>query len=652
MGTLMPARMHDTSMTEYLFVQWFDDNQIDTFKYEQQFIYDQEDALEFIKQFHWEDNCVYYWRELLQEMDDEAQAIHRMTDEQVEARLAELLSDGQLKAYHLTKEKNDGDDAEYAEEVSGSEASKVSSTDKRAIRKPEAKKESKQKAAAVSPATKKCNIDDITISCSHSERSYKLNINKDKPTKDGKYVYQVLAATNSPDKIKVTFSGGCGFGNAGKNSQSTKADKKNRPNAEKNCPYVSITGPNCNVQQPSPVDVEVVGPNVIQPSESISDFLKKILVPESNRPQSYNLEGKLCSTTPGHKAVIEAYTPVNWSGKVGVKYFHDAHKDSNFNQNQGFKYLKVDSLWELYGGISVSYDRFKWEIGGKGGGKAGRKDSSAASNMLFEGAQKFLNKVTPLLGNLESNLGKVTINWPSLELSGKYELKEDPYSYKVLPDNEVKFGFNPLIGAKVETDILNWVLALVGTTGSPALSKFLLTAKEKAEKGLGGKDFGGKGVFSIMLGIKGDILGNLTWNKYGDANWNVAGALEGNIEIFVAGKVHVEARVFFVKVGGGATFDAKTGVGGKIEATSNTDCPAIYGQLLFSGLVIEWALYYEIGGTENQSSERGVPQDPGVQEYNDSATNKGGKGNRLVLAEPAKWPEYGKAKIELKSGSV
>lgn len=140
MGTLMPARMHDTSMTEYLFVQWFDDNQIDTFKYQPQFIYDQEDALEFIKQFHWEDNCVYYWRELLQEMDDEAQAIHRMTDEQVEARLAELLSDGQLKSYHLTKEKNDGDDSEYAEEVSGSEASKVASTDKRAIRKPEAAK--------------------------------------------------------------------------------------------------------------------------------------------------------------------------------------------------------------------------------------------------------------------------------------------------------------------------------------------------------------------------------------------------------------------------------------------------------------------------------------------------------------------------------
>ncbi len=141
MGTLMPARMHDTSMTEYLFVQWFDDNQIDTFKYEQQFIYDHEDALEFIKQFHWEDNCVYYWRELLQEMDDEAQSIHRMTDEQVEGRLAEMLADGQLKAYHLTQEKNDGDDSEYAEEVSGSEASKVAETDKRAIRKPEKKYE-------------------------------------------------------------------------------------------------------------------------------------------------------------------------------------------------------------------------------------------------------------------------------------------------------------------------------------------------------------------------------------------------------------------------------------------------------------------------------------------------------------------------------
>ncbi len=156
MGTLMPARMHDTSMTEYLFVQWFDDNQIDTFKYEQQFIYDHEDALEFIKQFHWEDNCVYYWRELLQEMDDEAQSIHRMTDEQVEARLAEMLADGQLKAYHLTQEKNDGDDSEYAEEVAVAETRVVSVNDSRAIRKPEKKpklKKAQEQKPAATPVT-------------------------------------------------------------------------------------------------------------------------------------------------------------------------------------------------------------------------------------------------------------------------------------------------------------------------------------------------------------------------------------------------------------------------------------------------------------------------------------------------------------------
>lgn len=131
--------MHDISMTEYLFVQWYDEDQIDLFKYEYKYIYDFEDAMEFVRQFRWDDNCNFYWRDLLQEMDDQSYSIHRMTDKEVEERLAELLSEGQIKAFNLAKEENDGDDFEYAEESTANEESNVPGNDRRAIRKPSAK---------------------------------------------------------------------------------------------------------------------------------------------------------------------------------------------------------------------------------------------------------------------------------------------------------------------------------------------------------------------------------------------------------------------------------------------------------------------------------------------------------------------------------
>lgn len=136
MGIIMPKRMYDISMTEYQFVQWHDEDQIDLFTYELKYIYDFEAAIDFIRQFSWEDNCVYYWRDLLQDMDDQAFSIYRMTDSEVEQRLAELLSHGMIKAFSIIPEENDGDDFEYAEELTVSEVSKVAAADKRAIRKP------------------------------------------------------------------------------------------------------------------------------------------------------------------------------------------------------------------------------------------------------------------------------------------------------------------------------------------------------------------------------------------------------------------------------------------------------------------------------------------------------------------------------------
>ena len=151
MGTIMPSRMHDISMTEYLFVQWYDEDQIDLFKYEFKYICDYEDAVDFIRQFRWDDNCNFYWRDLLQQMDDQSFAIHRMTDSQVQERLAELLSQGQLKAYFLAKEEEDGDDFEYAEEAAATEKSKVAEGDKSPIRKPQAKPKEKPADAAPAP---------------------------------------------------------------------------------------------------------------------------------------------------------------------------------------------------------------------------------------------------------------------------------------------------------------------------------------------------------------------------------------------------------------------------------------------------------------------------------------------------------------------
>ncbi|MFP2907948.1 LysM peptidoglycan-binding domain-containing protein [Pyxidicoccus sp. 3LFB2] len=486
-----------------------------------------------------------------------------------------------------------------------------------------------------------CKAEELSIQSSDTKSTSQprtVDLVKLAQTGQGPTVLQVIASSYKADTLTFNVKGKCKNGKPAKSGDSAKCEVDVRPNSQSACPTVFVAGHAVQVDQPSPAKVNIYASRTDPCNEDFVDFFKRVLVPNSY-PETYAVSTRTCSRKAGTQVIVQAFPESAWNGKISVGYSYGTYKDSNFVQNQGWKKLKVEGEWGLEGKLDVKYDNRKWTLGGSATAQGGHQKNNALTRQLFGGAQAFLNKVAPMLGDINSDYGKIKILWPKLELSGGVKNKEK--DFKVLTEGNVKVAFTPFIGASGETDILNWLLRVAGDAAG-GFGALLVKIKKRAATGYKGDLVSAKANVSILLTLAGKVEGALEWKSDGSGNWNPSGEVAAKLSFEIKGEASAEGTIWIFKAGAGANLGAKTEVGGKLLGASSDKGPSLKGQLFFSGITVYYAYYYEVGSsatssTKLRSKPKGSLKDETTKEY--------------VVVDPAEWPRDTKPR-PLKDGSV
>lgn len=472
--------------------------------------------------------------------------------------------------------------------------------------------------------TNQCAITKFTIQCGHGNRTFKLDGLSGKPTRKQDYVIQVIAGNTKPDKIKIQYQGQCKKG--------------------KNCPQLLITTPEKTYKQ-KPGELDVYSNNIAITKDFIG-FFKQILIPNSE-PHIYKVKPLTCNANDAHEVAIEAFAPIEWEGSVAVGYKFDTQKDSNFNQNQGWKKLKTKGEWILEGSISVKRNEEKWTLGADAEKEGSHYSKHMLTKQLFSHVQSFLDKIAAKLGSIKSDYGEIDITWPKLELNGKMKNIEIPDKYQTDTKGHIKIDMNPLIGITAEAKILNWLIFIASGT---LFGKFLLKVKRAAAEGHKGKNVGAQADVNIILSAGMKIKGHVSWHKELQEPWKPKGEINDEIPLKLEGHAEGSVHLFIIKAKAGVEAGAKSAVGIKLKAGTETGNPTANMQLYFHGLVVYYSAYYDF---EAQNIKHEKSTIPPSQTHHDSKkiSFKKEYKNKYELFEPVYWPNKPKV-MKLTEGAL
>jgi hypothetical protein len=491
-------------------------------------------------------------------------------------------------------------------------------------------------ASETSTETTRCSAESITIKCGHfSKRNYQLKIEKDvRPETD---TIKIVSGSkiNKADEMEIEIEGTCEEGHGGCIESSGDSENLDRPNTGLYCPSIEVRGSGVTVEQPGPLKVKLPSRKGTYPSEDFVDFFKKMIVPNKFTPETYHVKVKVCGKTENIKAKIEAVPKAGWSGSVSMGYSHSTHKDSNFNQNQGYKNLKKQGKWTLSGDIKAFYNENEWKLGASGKQDA---DGNVITKGLFDGAQKVLDTICPLFGEIKSTYGDITLKWPKLSIGGGMEAIENKEDPQIGWKGNIKVGFSPLLGATFKVDILNILISMAGNlAGGPALAKVLIKMREYAAAPIKDSSYTGvAATIGIDFSVGTTISGGLEWTTEDGKKWDVDGKVDNKIEIKIEGYASAEIKAFIVSAGAGASMGAKSAFGVELKAESKDDQPSAYGKLYFSGITLYYTYYYEVSRSGTTNSRRGAP--PPI----DAKVNLQEKHeNKFVWVKPSsvRWPD-------------
>lgn len=454
-----------------------------------------------------------------------------------------------------------------------------------------------------------CTILTMDFRCGHDKRNVAVAY---PVTSTQANCLQVIASSKKEEKIRVKITGKCGH------------------HKRRGCPRVVLFEGDDDYYGASGLEFDILLPQQgLFNTESYEYFWKHILAPNTNPAKMIKVCGSTC-TTFMMVGWIEVYPQVEWQGEITVGYDHKPHEDVNFNQRQGWKKLKVDGTWVLEGSIAITCDKTKWTLGLPKLESTAHYSKQTMTKHLFKGVQGFLDKVAPFLGDLDSKYGKIKIHWPKIRLGGGVKNEEAKDRRTVDVVGNVKLDFDPLIGVRGETDILNLLIAAC----PGGIGPFLVKLKQKAAEGIDNDVVTANATLEIIIAADATIKGSLEWRiATGETSWlPQKGELAAGIEFSIEGRVEVNLRVFVFKAGGGAKIGAKTGIGAALMGDRGDAGPALYGQLRFTGLTVYYSYYYEIGGSTMKKGKKIKTRKSSEwkDEYADS----------FPIFGPKNWPEH------------
>jgi hypothetical protein len=518
-------------------------------------------------------------------------------------------------------------------------------------------------AATVAPCPRTCQIEGLELKCGHSGRKHVVKVRPGETV-----VLEVIADSIDGDDVHAQVEGNCARGGNSTSVDAGRSEDWDRWDGSA-CPAIHIQDCGAGHQVRSGGEVKFRGKGKalsVSQVEDWSTFFKSVLIPGSVGAAAYTVSTSKCSCQPGSlRAKVLAYPPVGWNGKVSLSYVHKPHKDSNFNRNQGFRNLKVQGEWEIEGEIEGTYDRLKFKLGKTTSKKGAHQSNNMLTRGLFEGAQGFLNKITPFLGDLKSDYGQISIKWPRISLGGGVKNLEIENAAEVGLQGTVAIAMEPLLGAAFTTDILNWILK-IGGDSLGGFGSFLVKVKGKAAAGIGGETVAGKAVIALELTVAGDIAGSFGWKITGPS-WQVddeAAEVTGGIGFSLEGKAYVEGRILKVVSGAGA-YVRMTGadnstsskITGHLKPLAGASSPTPKVYLAWNGLAIYYAMYAHIGaedlvaGPESRKTVEQRRAGKGLFSGEPARAQTEEFGKLCEIAAPVKWPK-GEEAIPLNSGRM
>lgn len=506
-----------------------------------------------------------------------------------------------------------------------------------------------------------CEPTQIAITAIKPDRKYTLDLGKPLPEGESNYVLRVLAKSDTPRIIDISLKGNCKQGHGGRSPNSEDYDNNNRPNSDHLCPTAIISSNGIDIDQPSPIKVALVPKKQDAYDGGFKGFLDKYLLPNTLTPARYPIRTHTCAGDGEQSGVVEVFPEASWTGTINLGYEQSVGKLGV--QSEKGK-IKEQGKYTHGGEIKLDINNESWTIG---------DEKSVKVDPPFSAITRVLDDIIPFFSDLdasseeevkrESNTS-LHIDWPQVKLGGAIKTVELKNKPEIDLQGHIHLGFDPLFGATIKVDVLNWLIRVTGA----AYSALLIRIREKAEKGIKTDTVSGNAIIGIDLTVSGQIKGDLKWEIEPGEKWIAEKTeIKAGLEIGLEGKVKVEAKVLLVKFTFGAGVHlgsdenslAKVGCFGSVQAVDTEKGPGFKGKLSFTGAAIYYTYYSELGA-ESVVSDRSVEnnfsrtseKDSGDQ-ANFDISKKIEESTKLVtLLKPFLWPTTTKKELVISESSI
>ncbi len=420
-----------------------------------------------------------------------------------------------------------------------------------------------------------CEIEKVTIKCGHAPRTYTAIVGVGANTQE----LQVVAGHTNTDSVKLTTV-------VKKPLCSAREHQAKHYRITNNGQTRFLKGSDGEFTVNHPLRITVAGA-VPNPAA-----LWRSLRPLQEEPAKYKLEALACKGAATTYLTVSVYPEVEWEIKYGFKYstgrqINAGSSGAGASRNSA---TETDGL-SFYFEAKCGYDGRSHELGVELKGEWQRKMPWVHAVLKMA---RWLRKLFYLVAN-------INVVFPEIDIKGTYKSKveEKPDEWKVYNNTEWTFGGSPLLGGRLEFELIDVILrsagnalAAVGIVVAPGVAEFLIKLRQRLGAGVGGERFGAKGTVSVKLTIGGSIsLGNISVkNKWGRQLAEV-GVVSGKIEFKARGELSGEATALIVKasaggaIEGGASVEAGLWAGQFEEKGRYFD--GIRGGVRFGGMKIE-----------------------------------------------------------------
>jgi len=445
----------------------------------------------------------------------------------------------------------------------------------------------------------------LMVGCGHSDRGYMLKV-PGTPTRNGKYVLQMLADTAEPgslsdmlrlrEMIRVDLStSACkrgyvtarGLGSWALLNSDTSASVR---------PAVEVVGPGVGTCSAAPYAVNAYPHDLpfpidlIDPVIGVVDFLEYFLSPY-HAPQTYGVAVQCCDGTDHFVADVEIFPAQEWSGELSFGYKPTEETSYEAFKNPGRRdrgHVRTIHTRAFEASCSISAKYLNRTIGVEF-----PLDFTDALKSVTETVEKVtdISKKARQAANAKTGvMFKWEVKYPALKLNGTVKRAEKKGDWMVGYKGEVVLAAKPIIGVSGELDLIEALIKACAT------NPYTIAVAEVVRRVRKSLDDGGIAEVSLKLSGDASIGGELSWKGEYCLAPN-GGKLGGELAFKLEGLVAAANDYWNVAcgavMGGESKFNIDIGFGTDKVEDNSPDPPSVKPKFSWSGIEVYWSMFVQ-----------------------------------------------------------